>query len=580
MLNLLSERTYALLVEPFVLHPFLMRALVACGALSLGCGAVGSFLTLRRMGLVADALSHGLFPGVAIAFLLTGFQMGFLSIGGALTATLLALLAERMTYSTALTKDSVFSVLVFFSTAIALFVLALFGNYTDVMHILMGNVLALSHSNLLWLGGTATLTLFALALLYRPLVLKSFDPHFFRMTHARHEWVDTAFLLLVTLNTVCAFQALGSLLALGLLLIPAITARLWTRHIWTMCLASTGLALLSSAAGILISYYGGYPTGPLIILVATTFYSIACLKQWKTKRYKSLRFILMWVPLLLLPVYLYKKTPTLIRPQVVVSFTVLEDFVNILTEGKVRTYTLVGPDQDPHQFEPTPDDMAKLAEANLVILNGLHLENHWLPKFLAMQTQVPVVNAADNVEKRFFNIGNQTVPDPHAWHDVQQAKVYVQTIAQALIQTWPNLSTIIKNNTVRYLEELDELERWIRKRLERLTHNRRHVITTHDGFGYFERAYGIHFLTPLGPSTTADPSPADIKKVLISAVQHDVRGIFFENMVPRQHITMLADATRLTVGGTLYSDALSSASHANTYVGMMRHNVRTLLAHM
>jgi ABC-type Zn uptake system ZnuABC Zn-binding protein ZnuA len=410
--------------------------------------------------------------------------------------------------------------------------------------------------------------------------LKSFDPHFFRMTHAGQGWVDTAFLLLVTLNTVCAFQALGSLLALGLLLIPAITARLWTRHIWTMCLASTGLALLSSIAGILISYYGGYPTGPLIILVATTFYGIACLSQWKTTRYKSLRRLLMWVPFLLLPVYLYQKTPALIRPQVVVSFTVLEDFVNILTEGKVRTYTLVGPDQDPHQFEPTPDDMTMLASADLVILNGLHLENHWLPKFMEMQPQVPVVEAAANVNKRFFTIGNQAVPDPHAWHDVQQAKIYVQTIAQALVQIWPDLSTTINSNASRYLTELDELEKWIRRRLERLVHSRRHVITTHDGFGYFERAYGIHFLTPLGPSTTADPSPTDIKKVLISARQHDVRGIFFENMVPRQHITMLAETARLTVGGILYSDALSSASHAKTYLGMMRHNVRTLLAHM
>lgn len=577
--NTLFQNLYTLIIDPFAQHAFLLRALLGCGALSLGCGAVGSFLTLRRMGLVADALSHGLFPGVAIAFLLAGFHMGLLSIGGALTATCLALVAERMTYHTTLTKDSVFSVLVFFSTAVALFILAMFGNYTDVMHILMGNVLALSQDNLYWLGGTASLTLVIIALIYRPLILKSFDPHFFKITQPRYGWVDMLFLLLVTLNTVCAFQALGSLLALGLLLIPAITARLLSKHIWSMCILSIGIAFLSSLTGILCSYYGGYPTGPAIILVTTVFYGWACLWRWKTKHLGIVRRIGLVAPFLLMPFYLTVKAQQLIHAHVVVSFTVLKDFVHVLTGQQLRVVSLAGANQDPHTFEPSPQDIKKLSQAQMVILNGLNLENHWLPAFLRTQTNTNVVVASADVKPRFFKIGKQDIPDPHAWHDVANAATYVNIIASALIKRWPHLEDSITKNKKRYLQELGALDQWIRQRIAAIKHTRRHVITTHDGFGYFEDAYGIIFLSPLGPSTNAEVSPENITNILQAAKEYNVRGIFFENMISQNLVRMLAKELNLRIGGTLYSDALSKPEEgASTYIKMMRHNLNCLLA--
>ena len=573
LLDIILSLLHKCIIEPFALHPFMLKALLGCGALAIGCGSVGTFLVLRRMSLIADALSHGLFPGVALAFLFFGFQVAYLSIAGAITGVSLALLAYSITRTRKMPKDSTFAVLVLFSTASGLFILSTFGSYTDVMHILVGNILVLSKSNLLWLACVSTATLTTLALIYRPLVLQAFDPQFFPIAYPRGSWLDPLFLTLLTLNMVCAFQALGSLMALGLLLLPAITARLWARHIWGMCTLSTLLAFVSGFLGLTISYHTGLPTGPLIVLTGVALYVISLLKSFAKPFYITVT-LLFFVIL----GFLYRYVENTTRPEIVVSFTILKDFVHQIAGHNLRVKSLVGVNQDPHTFEPSPQDILDLEHANLIIINGLHLENHWLDRFLKDNHMDNVVTASRTCNPHFLTEQNQQIPDPHAWHDVQNARRYAQVILTALCNNWPHLAPIFRFRARVLDQKLIKLDAWVRAQIITLPEKSRCALTTHDGFNYFGNAYGFSFLSPLGASTDSEPSAQKIALLVDEAKKRHIKGIFFENMVSQNIINTLAEEAGLTVGGTLYSDALSEPDGpASNYIDMMKHNVGTLL---
>ncbi len=568
---------YTYLLEPFFAHAFMLKALLGCAALALGCGSVGGFLVLRRMSLIADALSHGLFPGVALAFLCFGFQVLPLSIAGAFTGVVLALIAHWITQKTMLPKDSTFAALVLFSMASGLFILSAFGSYTDVMHILVGNILVLSKSHLFWLMGVGSFTLIALALFYRPLVLQAFDPQFFRMTYPRGGWLDQGFLIIVTLNMVCAFQALGSLMALGLLLLPAITARLWAKQIWTLCALSTIFAFLASLAGLLISYHTGFPAGPLIILVSVAFYALSLLLYVTGLK---LRYV-GCVALLLaaLPFVFHAPASAPKPPHIVVSFTILKDLVYQICGHQLRIKSLAGPNQDPHTFEPSPQDILELTQARLVIINGLNLENHWMERFLKERPPSSLVVASQRCPPLFFDDTSQKIPDPHAWHNINNVRSYVAVIVEALCKTWPHMAPIFRFRARLFDQKLKDLNRWVRTRISALPPEKRCALTTHDAFGYFAKAYGFSFLSPLGISTDDEPSAKKIALLIEEIKRRDIRGIFFENMVSPKIMNALSQETGVTIGGTLYSDALSPPDGpAADYIALVKHNVNTLLA--
>ncbi|MGB0919391.1 MAG: metal ABC transporter solute-binding protein, Zn/Mn family [Holosporaceae bacterium] len=577
MLESFCTLFHAALIAPFAQYAFMQKALLGCIALSLGCGSIGSFLVLRRMSLVADALSHGLFPGVCVAFLCAGFHMFYLSLGGAITGIVLGCAAYGVSCKTISSKDSTFAILVLFSLALGLFILTVFGGYTDVMHILVGNVLVISESTLLGMGLVATMTLLALVLFYRPFVLKAFDPQFFRSAYGPCFWIDALFLVLLTLNIVCSFQALGSLMAMGLLLIPAITARLWAKQIATLCFSATLLGILASVIGLLIAYHAAYPVGPVIILVSLAFYVLGLLGTYLSGTFSKVCLI----GVLLIGGFFSAQTFWQQRhekPQIVVSFTVLQDFVRQLSGDLFVVKTLVGPNRDPHTFEPSPQDMIDLFGADLVIINGLHLENHWLKPFLAHYKKDNLVVASRHCTPRFFTEGTQKIPDPHAWHNVAYAQKYVSVIEAALTKRFPRHADLIHKRAAAYQKKLQALDTWVMAHIRAMPAHKRCAITTHDGFGYFEEAYGFSFLTPVGPSTEAEPTPQQLSKILDAAKEKKVTAVFFENMVSQHTMKMLAREGNLKIGGTLYSDALSDETGpAITYVTMVEHNVLMLL---
>lgn len=267
---------YDFFITPFD-YLFMKRALIGAFALSLGSTPVGVFLVLRRMSLMGDALSHAILPGAAIGFLIAGFSVPFMSLGGLAVGLIVALLAGLVSRFTHLPEDASFAGFFLTSLALGVMMVSIRGTHVDLIHVLFGTILAVDHLSLLMISCVTTLTLVLFAFIYRPFVLECFDPVFFRSVKGKGGLYHGLFIFMVVSNLVIAFQALGTLMAMGLMMIPAICARFWAKEIPGLLLATFIIALLSSYSGLLISYHAQTPSGPSIVLMAGLFYGLSLL---------------------------------------------------------------------------------------------------------------------------------------------------------------------------------------------------------------------------------------------------------------------------------------------------------------
>ena len=268
---------YTLLVQPFVEFGFMRRALVGCLALALGCGPIGLFLVMRRMSLMGDALSHAVLPGAAVGFIFAGLSLPAMGLGGFIAGISVALIAGLVSRFTSVREDASFAAFYLLALSLGVLLVSRYGSNVDLIHLLFGTVLAVDDAALLLVACIATLTLLTLAVIYRPLLLESYDPAFLQSVGVSGGVYHLIFLVLVVLNLVAGFQALGTLMAVGLMMLPAITARLWAQTVGGMLMTAITLALGSGLGGLLCSYHFDLPSGPAIILFAGTLYVLSLL---------------------------------------------------------------------------------------------------------------------------------------------------------------------------------------------------------------------------------------------------------------------------------------------------------------
>lgn len=268
---------YELALEPFVEFGFMRRALVACLALGIGSGPVGVLLLLRRMSLVGDAISHAVLPGAAVGFLIGGLSLPYMGGGGMVAGLAVALLSGLVSRTTALREDASFAGFYLTSLAAGVLLVSLRGSNIDLLHVLFGTILAIDDQALLLVGVIASITALTLALVYRPLVAECFDPGFLRAIGGRGSLYHLLFLFLVVLNLVAGFQALGTLMAVGLMMLPAAAARLWATTLPGLMACASATAFASGFVGLIASFHLGVASGPSIVLTASLFYLIAIL---------------------------------------------------------------------------------------------------------------------------------------------------------------------------------------------------------------------------------------------------------------------------------------------------------------
>jgi zinc/manganese transport system permease protein len=268
---------YDTLITPFTDFAFMRRALAAALALSLGGAPIGVFLMLRRMSLVGDAMAHAILPGAAIGFLLSGLNLFAMTTGGLIAGFAVAILAGVVSRSTGLKEDASLATFYLTSLALGVTIVSIKGTNIDLLHVLFGNILAMDDQTLLVVAFNATLTLVVLAVIYRPLVVESVDPLYLRTVSRAGGPAHLAFLALVVINLVNGFQALGTLLAVGLMILPAGIARFWSRDITGMICIAVVSAAVSGYAGLVLSFQTRIPSSPAIILVAAAIYIVSVL---------------------------------------------------------------------------------------------------------------------------------------------------------------------------------------------------------------------------------------------------------------------------------------------------------------
>ncbi len=263
------------LVGPFADYAFMRRALVGCLAIASGATPVGVFLVLRRLSLAGDALSHAVLPGVAVGFLVAGLSSGVMIFGGLVAGLTVAMLAGYITRSTHLHEDASLAAFYLLSLAAGVLIISTSGSGVDLLHVLFGSVLALDAPTLIAVGITSSVTLLVMALLYRPLVLECLDPDFLRSLRGASPLAHYGFLALVVINLVAGFHALGTLMVVGIMILPAAAARFWSSSLPGQLAVAFATAAVASYAGLLTSFHWDLPSGPAIILAAGVIYAVS-----------------------------------------------------------------------------------------------------------------------------------------------------------------------------------------------------------------------------------------------------------------------------------------------------------------
>jgi zinc/manganese transport system permease protein len=279
-----------LFFQPFIEYGFMRRALVVCLALSVSTTALGIFLLLRRMSLMGDALSHAILPGVAVGYLLSGMSLLAMSVGGFIAGIAVALVAGWVSRRTPLKEDASFAGFYLGSLALGVTLVSLRGSNVDLLHLLFGSILAVDRDAALFVAGVSSLTLITLAICYRGLVSEAFDSAFLQVNAPRLPgMLHGLFLALLVLNLVAGFQVLGTLMAVGVMMLPAVAARCWARTLPRLLLLAAVIGALCAWLGLSLSWLAGLPAGPAIVLTASLIFFLSILFGTRSGLANSLR---------------------------------------------------------------------------------------------------------------------------------------------------------------------------------------------------------------------------------------------------------------------------------------------------
>jgi zinc/manganese transport system substrate-binding protein len=273
------------------------------------------------------------------------------------------------------------------------------------------------------------------------------------------------------------------------------------------------------------------------------------------------------------------KAQALERLPVVATFSILADLARNVGGDRIEVAALVGPDGDTHVYQPKPADAKEFGAARLIVVNGLGLEG-WIERLIkASGAKAPVIVATKGINPQKMREEGRIGTDPHAWQSIANAKIYVANIRDGLIAADPDGASLYRPNAASYLDKLDALEKEVFAEIAKIPPGRRQIITTHDAFGYFGTAYGFRFIAPEGISTETEASARDVAKIIRQIKAQKIPAVFLENVTDPRLVRVIAAESGATVGGTLYSDALSPPDGpASTYIDMMRNNVRELSA--
>lgn len=615
-----SDVMHQLFCEPLS-YPFMQHALEAVILIGIVAGVVGAFVVVRGMAFLADALGHAISPGVAVAYFIGGTH-GPLLVGALIAGSVTAVVIGFFTRGGKLREDSVIGIVFTGALALGLAIMSLHKSAVDLEELLVGNILAVGAQDIVAIAAIGLVILLLVRVFYKELVLVSFDPVLGATLQYPVEGLRYLLLLMLAMTAVIAFQTVGVVLIAAMLVTPASTAYLLTRRLPRMMFLGAAISTFSGVVGVFLAWHLQVSASAAIVLTMTALFALAYLFaperglvwNWKINMQKA--HVL--VAILILAISLM--TPCLTHAQdkkltAVASITIIQDIAKNVAGDKINVDYLVPTNGDVHQFEPAPVDVKKIADADLMLVNGAGLEQ-FLDKLISdsgTNGKVITVSRGLPIQRFVSNEQRANTPtqaatgsaptilgisgsyqcgapqsgqdigecDPHLWQNVTNAIVYTLNIRDAFIAADPTDADTFNINAGNYIAKLQKLDADLFAGLAQISAANRVLVTNHDALGYFATRYGFQIAGVVlpGGNTNQDPDPQQVAALIDSIKTNHIKAIFLENVSSDKLAQQIADGSGATVVKALYTDALGDPGTAgDTYVGMMYANLKTLQA--
>jgi len=566
-------------LEPFTL-PFVQRGLAEILLLSVGAGVLGVWIVLRGLSFYAHAVGTAAFPGLVLAE-----GLGFAAPLGALgAAAVFSVGVTRLDIRRGAGYDGRTALVLVGSLSLGVILASdVFRSGANVETLLFGSLLAIGTPDLVTAGATTILVLLGAAVLGPRWLMVGFDPSAARGLKVRASRVDAVLLGLVAGASVAAISAVGALLTTALFVVPAATARLWTRRLLSWQVTSVALVALEGTAGLWLSVQTNAPPGATIAVVSGGVFAAAALVRWTAAR--------RWGPARGLPAVSWVVVAAALlggcagggggqradgaRPiDVVATTTQLGDVVRQVGGHAVAVHQVLQPNTDPHDYEPRPADVQATAEARAVFVSGDNLDA-WMTKVVSESgTRAVVVDLGSAAPVKLAGEatgGEASRYDPHWWHDPRNVEAVTTRVRDTLVRIDPSGRKQIERGAQAYAAKVRALDAAIARCLRAVPAAQRKLVTDHDAFNYFARRYGIDVVGAVIPSqsTQAQPSGAGVADLSSIIRRERVRAVFPESSVSPRLAQAIARQTGASAVHTLYGDTLGPAgSPGASYLGM------------
>ena len=550
------------LTDPWA-SELMRRAFAEAAIVGAACGALGCFVVVRGMAFLGEAVSHVLILGAVVAIVLGG-PVGLGAFAGAAVAVWLASVvsADRR-----FSPDTAIGILLpsFFGLAVVLVALS-DANRSRLEDLLFGSILSVEGLDLALAGAVALAAAALIAGAGKELALAAFDRRMARAMGYRLRLLDLALFAVVALAAIVALRAVGNVLVAALLLGPPLIARQLTRSFASMCAVSAAVGAAAGVAGLYWSWYENVGAGAAIVLVIAALYALVAAASLA----RRLRPVAPAAALAALALGVGAgcgDSSDSGKPQVVATTMQLQDIARQVGGGDVEVSGILGPDAEPHEYEPKPSDADAVADADLVIQNGGGLDD-WLDDLVA--------NAGGDAERVTILEGDG---DPHVWHDPTLAKQMVADVERALLEIAPGAAGRIRANATRYRARIDETARAIHRLFDPIPPERRKLVTSHDSFRHFTLAYDVDVVGSVLPTVTTDtePSGRQVRELIEDIRRAKVDTIFTEHAVDAKLEEQVAAEAGARVSTSLYADTLGEPGTPEaTLPGAELHNARAM----
>lgn len=555
------------LADPWT-SELMRRAFAEAVLVGAACGALGCFVVVRGLAFLGEAVSHVMILGAVVA-LLAGGPIG---VGAFATAALAVWLTSLIAADRRFSPDTGIGIVLpaFFGLAVVLIALS-DARRSRLEDLLFGSILSVEPLDIALAGGVVAAAVALLTVAGKELALASFDRRMARAMGYRLGLLDLALFAVVALAAIVALRAVGNVLVAALLLGPPLIARHLARSFPGMVATAAATGAAAGVAGLYWSWHTDVGAGAAIALVIAGLYGLVAAASLARRRLPARRLAAAGAASLVLLAGCGNDDTASGKVQVVATTMQLQDMTRQIGGDLVEVDGILGPDSEPHEYEPRPSDADAVADADVVIENGAGLDD-WLGDLLdSAGTAAERVEASDGIAI----VGG----DPHVWHDPENAKRMVARIEAGLIEARPAEADRFRARAATYRDRIDAMAHEIRELFREIPAERRKLVTSHDAFGYFARAYGIEVVGSVLPSLTTDaePSGEGIRTLVEDIKRAKVDTIFTEAAVDAKLEEQVAEEAGARVATDLYADTLGDdGSGAETLIDAELHNARAM----